>query len=443
MSSNIPKVAIALYGEYSKWWEKNNYEKHYSNIIIFKYILDHPDRHYLRDPHTKFFYDPPQHIHTKIPRINTEPQTVRRVLINDYCCQQLVNMIDDYEKQHNIVFDIKIFTTFRTILLNFPTKPNNYYTPYYSYVTLQFPNPLNCIEIVSNTHIRYNGGPLQQVHHLGLRERSILYKHLFDNRVFDFETFKTISSLSSSISIFTPSVINISGNPFDYANYRSVFTPKERLDQTSYQICSIKYYGDDSDRDDDIYDYDEYDEAKFDMVHFLLEGSELDLEQLEQLYRAGMDIYGNSKLYIILFSKDYHGNHYANEHANKSIYEIYVLQEMLNLKIHSKWYFKFGGRYQLLPHFNLPQFLQDKPVYKTIDASYTFGKQNIIECILYSFPKSYREKYIEIYKDIMERVQNTSEGIETLLYKNSPEFETVDILGIIGKDAIEAFDRIV
>lgn len=440
MSQNTTKtpmnVAIALYGEYSDWWERNRYDERYNHIIIFKYILSNPV--HTDDPQlTKFLFDTStsshntSQINTIIPRINTEPQSIRRVLINDYCCQQLVDMMDAYEKEHDIVFDIKIFTTFRTILLNYPTTPGHYYTPYYSFITLQFPNPLNCIEIVSDTHIRYNGGALQIIRNLGIRERSILYTRLFNNRVFDFETFKTkqvpSSSPSSSISIFTPSVINISGNPFDYANYRSVFTPEERLEQTVEQVRSINCL-------------DEGDQ-KTDITHYLLEGSELNLGQLNRLYMACK--LGKNNTYIILFSKDYHGNHYANEHANKSIYEIYVLQEMLKLPIQSDWYFKFGGRYRLLEHFNLPQFLRDKPVYKTIDASYTFGKQNIIECILYSFPKSYRQKYIDIYKDIMERVQNTSEGIETLLYKNSPEFHTVDILGIIGKDAIEAFDRIV
>ena len=404
------KIAIALYGEYSHLYHKNHYES--LNAHLFGYILSDEEVPML--VRTQFLNHP---IGVVVPEINTAHLSYRRPLIYSHCCTELTKMIDEYEKEKGISYDIRIFTNFKTILLEFPTEPGVYHTQYYNYVNLQLPNKLPCIEIVSTTHVRFNGGVIQRVRDLSVSDRKVLFDKLFNGCVYDYENFE--GGFIPHIACLTPSVINISGNPFDYVNYRSVFTPRERLAQTVKQVESIS-------------------EQK-DMTSFVLEGSELDLGQLNDLHKKGH--------YIILFCRDVNGNHYANTHTNKSIYEIYVMRKMLE-KLHSEensdaWYFKFGGRYHLTGSFNLSQFLREKPVYKIVDGKYTFAGQSIVECIIYSFPYSCREKYLGIYGEITERVENSSESIESLLYEKSCDFETVNTLGVIGKDAIEGFDQLV
>lgn len=404
------KIAIALYGDYSEWYKCNRYSR---DVSLFAYTLnDNYDSSVFRK--CKSMDEP---IHKLIPKINTEHQTVRRVLVYDYCCNKLVDMITDDEKATGEIYDIKIFTNFKTLLLDFPTLVGIYYTPYYSFVPLKFPNSIPCIEIVSDTHIRENGGQLQRVVDLPMQKRKELFGKLWPNQVYDYTHFK--QEYTDNVAIFIPSVINTSGKPFDYVNYRSVFTPQERLQQTSEQVESI---------------VEICDEINNQTVSYILEGSDLNLGQLKSLVHEGHC--------IILFSRDTLGNHYANVHSNKSIYEIYVVQKMLE-KVNAEWYFKFGGRYKLTAEFEMEDFLKQTPVYKIISGAHSFGKKDIIECILYSFPKSYREKYERIYASIRNRIEQSSESIETLLFEHSPKFETVETLGVFGKDAIEGFDHCV
>jgi hypothetical protein len=395
------KIAIALYGDYSEWWKKNDYFKEKTDdIYFFGFTFSHVSDTSVFTNH-KYIESPIEKI---IPRVNRDYQRLSRVLTYDYCCQQLAEMIDS-------TFDILIFTTFKSILVQgIPSTKGIYYTPYYSFTNIEFTIPLECIEIVSSTCVRYNGGIIKRISDLSLQDRYLLFQKLFPDKVYDFtEDFE----YKSNGVMLIPSVINISVNPFDYSAYRSVFTPLERLDQTIEQIKSINEQG---------------------LNSILLEGSELDLFQLDRLAVENTT--------IVLFCKDQHGYIYANEHPNKSIYEIYVMGKMLKT-ISCNWFFKFGGRYKIASFFDLSQFTRDKPVYKIIPGEYALGGQTIIECILYSFPYSRLKEFQDIYDTIMINVQTTSEGIETLLYKNSTDFYRVHDLGIMGMDAIEGFERIV
>jgi hypothetical protein len=311
------------------------------------------------------------------------------------------------------VFDCKLFTGYNTIPLYLPTTPGIYYTPYYSFAYVEFPHTLPCIEIVSGTHVRINGGRIQNIHTSSLEDRKLIFDTLYGGRVQDVQHIHIAKD--HDIVFFIPSVINVSNNVFDYTSCRSIFSPEERLEQTVSQLQSIT------------------DPSSI----FLLEGSDLDLYQCYRLTST-------SRAHIILFSKDEQGNHYANSHINKSIYELYVMRYMTSL-VHATWYFKFGGRYRMIDHvFIIQSFLQSKPVCKIIEDIYTYGNKTIVECILYSFPFSYREKYIDMYTQMMSRAQDTHEGIEALLYELlEDDFERIYNLGVMGKDAIEGFDMIV
>ncbi len=377
------KISISIYGDNDDYVLKT-----------------HPSAVYFRYKYSEL----PSHI----PRLNAEHQSIRRILINDHCCRELVNRIDAYEKKNNMRFDNQIFTPTNTIILDYPTVPGIYYTPYYSFTGLVFPNPLPCIEIISHTHVRINGGRIIHINDLDMNTRRVLFHHLFDGKVYDFANF---DGDDTEIAMLIPSVINTSDKPFDYSERRSIFSAQERLEQTTTQVMI----------------------ASKNASCYVLEGSHLDLRQLAVLSKYCT---------VVLFSHDDEGNDYANSHQNKSLYEIYVMREMLE-KIRAQWYFKFGGRYHQTPKFKLDVFLKDKPVYKIIEGHYAFGGKDIVECIMYCFPFSHREQYLEIFRHIVSYADTTTENIETLLYRYSPTFECVDSLGLEGYDAIEGFFHIV
>lgn len=402
------KVAICLYGKYTDWFLKNNY-----NADLFAFSLDDiPDPNLFVNSRKLT-----QPISEMIPNLNSSPQSARRVMIYDYCAQQLAEMV----QVSGVKYDVMIYTTFSHIIMVFPTQPGIYYTKYYSFHSFHsFPPLVDSFEIISHTHVRINGSSVIPIYALEEFQITALFRILFKNKVRLISDFRKGTDTQPrdinpkfETTFLIPSVINVSRIPFDYSNYRSIFTPNERHKQTIAQVQSLE----------NIPNSESY----------LLEGSPLNLLQLEELH------YHTN---VILFCKDEHGFLYANKHPNKSIYEIYVMREMLNW-VKSDWYFKFGGRYSLLKYFDITQFQKDLPVVKTIDAPYTFGKQDIIECIMYSFPNGKKEHFKKIYDIIMNVVQTTSEGIETLLFKHIGSFERADMLNVFGRDAIESFDRIV
>lgn len=390
-------IAIALYGEYSDWWKKTKYGG--NDVCLFALNTFDDEK-----PPDVYFTDYKVFGSDILPAAK---QQFTRAVLFSYYCQHLDAMIKAYEEANDMTFDIIVVSNFKTVVIDFPTVRGVYYTPFYCYETMEIPNPIECFEVVSDTCIRYNGGCVQRLSDLDVHKRKIIFDKLFDGNVCDFEMMEMESPY---IAMLIPSVINTSAKPLDYTESRSVFTPDERLSQTAAQIRSI--------------------EKLKTVTSILLEGSELDLRQINLI---------NSK--IVLFSKDSKAHHYANEHSNKSIYEIYVMNKMLHILPYCKWYFKFGGRYRLSTNFKLSAFTRNKPVYKIIDAEHAFGKKTIVECILYSFPNNRSQEYKDIYNKIILNAQLSSDAIETLLYDNSTDFYTVDSLRVVGKDAIEGFER--
>lgn len=411
------KIAIGLYGKYNNLYKKI-FKKNNQETDFFAFTLTQQQESIYKNFKASNYLQSP--LCDILPRINTEHQKLKRVLLYDYCCKKLVEMMDIYSLETEKYYDIKIFTNFKTLLISFPSEPGIYYTPYYSFTSIHFPNPLKSIEIISNTHVRINGSKAVSIQNLDLIQRKYIFDTLFDGKVNDFFNFNQVNNID--IAFIIPSVINTSNNSFDYISYRSVFSHKERLEQTLQQIQSIQSINMDN---------------KINI--FLAEGSILDLDEMSLLSKNAN---------IILFSKQMEGYRYANIHKNKSIFEVYVLKNIL-CKITAKWYFKFGGRYSLLINqFNLTHFLKDKPVMKIINEQFTFSNQPIIECILYSFPNTYKSSFEELYSILIKELNDTNgSSVETCLLKHimiyNLEIINTMFLGVIGKDAIEAFDNIV
>lgn len=306
----------------------------------------------------------------------------------------------------SVTFDIIIYTTCKTLFLSWPTVPGTYHS-----------DMLDAVELVSDTHVRHRG---QIYSWRDFPDQPRLLKALFKNKVADFHV--RYPSSDADITFIIPSVINCSASPFHYAFNRSLFTPQERLEQTCEQLQSIQKYVPDA-------------------HSYLVEGSILTLSQLQRLTDVGGD-----KTTVVLFDHDVTGFEYANTNGNKSLYELYVLQQLL-LRVSSKWYFKFGGRYQMMK-FNRDELCGKHAAYKIIDKRNNFTPNNIIECILYSFPDTIKYKQMHMYKQCIDYIlQHPSENVESILYKHISQpdytYTTVPALNVWGQDAICGYDNLV
>jgi hypothetical protein len=132
---------------------------------------------------------------------------------------------------------------------------------------------------------------------------------------------------------------------------------------------------------------------------------------------------------VILFSQDENAYLYANKYPHKGIYELYVMKNILYW-VNSDWYVKLNGRYSLLPHFNINDLTREFPV---------FSRQDLV---IYSFPYDKLELFKTLYRKLYLIIQHTDESLESLFFQNLGIYEELYTLNIIGRDAIESFDRI-
>lgn len=392
--------AIALIGEYSNWWKSNQYYIYRNSNIVFFPLAAYTtyECQYLDDDDWEII----------INKTNDQTLCESRTTIHDYYYDRVTRNIEGYEKSHGMIFDVRIFTSFKTILLDaLPDKTGVYYTPYYHFGSTNVSPILQCVEILSDTHLRFNGGKTVKLEDLSVQARERLFRVLFQSKVMDFET---ISIPSPDVAMFVPSVVRTNG-----AN--SIFSPHERLFQTVQQLRSIH--------------------AVTGLTSIVLEGSPVTIHDLVQITK-----YAN---YVVLFSKDSKGHYYANQLSqyNKSVYEMYVLSKMLVAIPDSRFYFKFGGRYVLNNTFSLHRHLVDVPVMKIIEGERTFTGTPIVECILYSFPQSYAGMFIKLFERAVQTSIESSESVETLLYRGvcGAPIHRASRLHIVGCDAVEGFDR--
>lgn len=397
------KIAIGLFGDYSKYYKKNNYKGDIFSLSYGEYSDEDTkivSCDYINNSILKM---------TNIDLVNKQSQRIEKYI------GYLRDMIYKYENKNNIKYDIIVFASFRAIIFNFPTKSGIYRTNYYMETRFIPYTVIESIEIISDFCVRINGSSVINIYALEHNLFQKLLNILFEKKVIQ-PAF--IEESTKDIIMCIPSVIKTSNNSFNYVTYRSIFTHNERFDQTLKQVKSIDNINSDSK-----------------ITTYLLEGSQIDLNQMSILSE-----YCN----IILCCQDNNAFSYANISLNKSLYEVWCMKYMLD-KIKCNWIFKFGGRYMLHEFFNLEDFLKDKPVFKIIDAQNTFTKtESIIECILYSIPQSHFTLYINIYKDMLETLTDAYGAIESLLYKHTNcDICLIEYLNVYGRDAVEGFDNLV
>lgn len=395
------KLAVGLFGTYDSIFLKNAF----TDCDLFACA-------YTALPNTDKF------IATKTINISADVKAPLRVsYIKNKFIVECNNLISTHEKNTGIIYDIYIYTTFKTLLLNLPNMPGHFATKYYSFAKLPYPieqintESINSIDIISDEYISINGSEYISIYNLPSNILELFLHKFFNNKVF---LPSVIPNIFSSTIICIPSVINTSANPFNYSERRSVFSWDERFLQTEEQVKTL---------------------SKLEHTNsYILEGSKLGLKYLERLSQHS---------YVVLFCVDETGNNYANIHPNKSLYEIYVLKHMIGL-LKFDTFVKIGGRYNINTIFNINDLKRDKPVFKIIPKERTYSGTPIIENIVYSIPNQYKEKYDKIYSNIHESLlSNTNEAVENLLYKETINLEyiTVDNLNAIGSDGIFGFDN--
>lgn len=324
-----------------------------------------------------------------------------------YLYMECLSMIERYSKLSDNKYDIIIITGFNTILMEFPVQPGVYGTKFHTYFTCQCTdNNLSSIDIMSNTAVSINGERSIPFYAMEKGLLSRFLKKRFNSVILP----EDMTEKKHELVMLIPSVIKVSNNPFSYVNYRSIFTQEERLDQTVKQLKDINSL----DRGVESY---------------LLEGSNLDMSMLDKL---------SVHTCVVMFNTDEKGDFYANKHMNKSIYEIYVCLYMMKF-LSFDTIFKYGGRYTFDTGFNLDSFLQEKPVYKIISKEASCAGNEYVVSIIYSFPWSYKSKYIDIYNKIYNIfLSDDRASIEETLYTQSDISDVIRLekLNVIGRDGI-------
>jgi hypothetical protein len=384
------KKALGLLGEYSDIWkEKNNTTDWDIFMISYEYNIG-------MEQATKYKI-------LKFPDISVvHQQSMESFLFQDqtYHCIELMKEEYDY----TTIF----FMTYNTVVYKLPNDVGVFDAtpiPVYTHV----PH----FTILTDKAVKVDG-LIECLNTTSLELRQKLWERLYNNRVMDY---KHMTFLKKDKVIFLiPSVIHVSENSFNYQTFgtRSLFTGRERFEQTLKQVQAIHAAG---------------------HTALILEGSELSFHELDQLTKYAI---------VIFFTRDVAGNKHANSNPNKSCYEIYTLKCVLSL-IKCKWVFKFGGRYRFLHNFDLSRFLKSTPVFKVVDKSCTYTNESIIDCIMYSIPKSYIHIYIRLLEKMLHSLElDPNQSVENIIYKFiEGDYERLTHFNLVGKDAIYAQLKIV
>lgn len=264
-------------------------------------------------------------------------------------------------------------------------------------------NDKTSFEILSS--IKTNKGYIKD---LSLEERSNLFSILYDNKVVDSVNFVNDLELNNdSMLFFIPNIIYLDPKNVD----RSVFTPRERLEQLIRQVKSIK--------------------DKVNNAHIiLLEISELSLDDIEQL----IDYVDK----IVLYTKDEIIQNYANHDPNKNKTEIALFRHIFNYFVDKPFShaFKFGGRYWLSDEFDIKDVITDKIGFRVCEHSIWNGTP-----VRYMFPQFYSInrpffqvfiQYLNIMQSIMETNYHDNERLILYLCEQNNTYIKLDKLNICG-----------
>lgn len=158
--------------------------------------------------------------------------------------------------------------------------------------------------------------------------------------------------------VLITSVICITNNPLSYTNIRSIYSHKERFEQTKITIKSVK---------------EKIPNSKI----FIVECSELDEEMTKYLI-------ANSDFFLNLYDNEKVKNYTTG--ISKSLGEgtltIHSLKYIINNNIEFSNLIKISGRYWLSDNFNYCNFNNDDVVINCIE-----GNRNNVLTALYKLPK--------------------------------------------------------
>lgn len=421
----MKKIAIGIAGEYSDVFLRNS--------LLFKTTINGP---VLREGIDLFVFSfseipkvfqnfcvksiyNPENPYITIPQYNKVLISNKNFVLHHFSYQQCLGYICENEENSHTTYDHIYFTTFRNIILDLepPQTPANRIEKivYSQTLEMMYPSYFDSIEVLSAKIVNWNGLSCE-IYSLPPEIRSFFFSIFFNNQVIEYKDFQQNYTKQFDLTFIVPSVVSTSDKDLDCAEYRSIFTVSERLQQTIRQLTSIQKQIDCS-------------LLKTNVV--VCEGSQLDLYQLIKL--------SSTTAQIVLFATDTLGFLYANEHPNKSIYEVYVMKNMIS-KINSKWYFKFGARYYLSQFFNIQNMLKSRPVFKKIDGPYTFTKEPLCQAVIYSFPYSYRSFFDHMYISMLDTLTSKMEfiAIENELYRHlcDEDIHWASYFGVVGYDAL-------
>lgn len=201
------------------------------------------------------------------------------------------------------------------------------------------------------------------------------------------------------------SVIDPPNTPLSYINTRSVFSKKERFDQTMLTINSIKKYI--------INPY-----ICFIECSVLEEEYELPIKELVDKY---INLYSNEEAKEIIFSP-YKG-------FGESIQVIEAIKNIPK-NISFSNFFKIAGRYVLNENFDYNKFENNKIVIKKIDSI------NNISTIFYKIPLQNLEEFMNFHKQSIHLFK-AGYGSEIIFAyfinsKNEKDLQFMNPMGIEG-----------
>ena len=431
------KLAIGLCGQYSSLWKLNQALYENDDIDVDIYMVSLTDHSDILTYATASEVIRPD-IVNRMQDINErfKPDWLRSELV---CQVQSLIESNIAHLEHNPYKQI-IITTFRTVILELP--------PVSLVTTTTGSNSDNCVEEIYDYTMFCNHDEKQQpyihlisdvayrngydpvyLHHAEIPLRRQIFKALYNDRVIDADVWIPTKQVQFTQHIFCiPSVIHCTQKEFDYDTFksRSVFTGKERFTQLLQQIQSLNTIVPNS----HIY---------------ILEGSSLTWTQMAALAR-----YPN--VTTILFQRHIQGNHYANLHPNKSLYELWLMQWMLE-RLEGKYdiLFKFGGRYSLTSMFDISIYdTSDAIVIRTHKNTHGYTDKEIMECILYGFPSRLHNNMITIYDNTRNHIENNGSGsTEELLFQEIEKhigyenIHRIEHCCVTSWDAVYGFDKLV
>ena len=143
--------------------------------------------------------------------------------------------------------------------------------------------------------------------------------------------------------VFISSKIYVSNKPFSYVDSRSIYSPKDRFEQTKNTIETIRKYIPDN-------------------YIILFDNSEFTQDELIELSKI-VDLFLNIKNDTLI-------NYYTNEHKTKAYGDLaqtlgtlrYLNEQMQHLKF--KNFFKISGRYIINETFNYEKYATEQNIFK-------------------------------------------------------------------------------